>query len=69
MTEKEYLEKKIELLQTALLDETTITNVNVAGSVSETVDREKLERELERARARYNAKYGTETQVYGVVLH
>lgn len=65
--EKEYLEKRIELLENALLDETTLTNVS-SGGVSETVDREKLERELDRARARYNALYG-KGQIFGVVLH
>jgi len=48
--EKAYLERRIEILENALCDETTLTNVS-SGGVSETVDREKLERELERARA------------------
>ncbi len=66
--EKEYLERRIEILENALCDETTLSNIT-SGGVTETFDREKLERELDRTRARYDALYGGVSQIYGVVLH
>jgi len=66
--QKEALEARIELLEKALCDETTLTNVS-SGGVAETCDREKLERELDRTRAKYEALFGCGTQIYGVVLH
>ncbi len=66
--EKAFLERRIEILENALCDETTLSNIT-SGGVTETFDREKLERELDRTRARYNALYGGGGQIFGVVLH
>ncbi len=66
--EKEFLERRIELLENALCDETTISNIS-SGSVAETFNREALERELNRTRHRYETLFGGGGQIFGVVLH